>query len=188
MPQAMRCFIAVELPEEAKNELRRLQQQIKNSRGSDLKASFTKDFHITLKFLGELTPPKAEEVKKKLGSCRFKKITTALDGLGVFPGESNIRVVWAGVKPEDEILKLQKDVDEALQADFGKEKDFKAHITLARVKHIGDKEGFLRMLKNTAVGKIKFEVSEFKLKRSVLGGSEGPAYEDLEAYGSQKPL
>lgn len=178
----MRCFIALDLPEDAKEELRRLQQQIKNSGGSDVKASFTKDFHITLKFLGEITPQKAEAVKKSLGSCRLKKISATLDGIGVFPGESHIRVVWAGVEPEDEILKLQKQVDEALQADFKKEKDFRAHITLARIKYVKDKEKFLKMLKGVEVKKIKFEINEFKLKRSILGGSEGPVYEDLEVY------
>lgn len=177
----MRCFIAIDLPEEAKNELRRLQQQIRKNSGSDLRASFTKEFHITLKFLGELTPPKAEDVKKKLGSCRFKKITTAIDRIGVFPSESRIRVVWAGVKPEDEILKLQKEVDEALQDDFKKEKGFKAHITLARVKHVGNKEKVMQMLKGIKAEKVLFEVKEFKLKRSILT-AEGPVYEDLAAY------
>ncbi len=175
----MRCFVAIDMPEDAKDELRRLQEQIKQSR--DAKASFAKDFHITLKFLGELTPAKAEEVKKKLGSCRFKKISAALDGIGVFPDERRIRVVWVGVQPEDEILKLQKCVDESLQKDFSKEKGFKAHITLARIKHVKDKERFLQLLRNAAVTKIKFEINEFKLKRSTLT-PEGPVYEDLEAY------
>lgn len=178
----MRCFVAIDLPEEVKNELRRLQLEIKKSSGSDVKASFTSDFHITLKFLGEIAPQKAEAVKKSLESCRFRKITATIDGLGVFPSESYVRVVWAGVKPEDEILKLQKQVDEALQNDFKKEKEFKAHITLARIKYVKYKEKFLKMLKEIEVKKIKFEASDFKLKRSILGGSEGPVYEDLEVY------
>ncbi len=177
----MRCFVAVDIPEEAKNELRRLQQQIRKSCGSDMRASFTKDVHITLKFLGELTLPKAEEVKKKLGSCRFKKINAALDGIGVFPSESYVRVIWAGVQPDSEIIKLQKEVDEALQADFRKEKDFKAHVTLARVKRVGDKEKVIQMLKGIKAEKVLFEVNEFKLKRSILT-PEGPVYEDLEVY------
>ncbi len=175
----MRCFVAIDLPEDVKSELRRLQQQIRKS--GDLKASFTKDFHITLKFLGELTPPKAEYVKKKLSSCSVKKITASLDDVGVFPSESYVRVVWAGVKPEDEILKLQKEVDAALQANFAKEKGFKAHITLARVKHSCDREKLIQMLKGLKVEKIKFEVNEFKLKRSILT-PEGPVHEDLETY------
>ncbi len=175
----MRCFVAIDLPEDAKEELRRLQKQIKQS--SDVKASFAKDFHMTLKFLGEITPAKAEEVKKKLGRCRFKKIAAALGGIGVFPSESRIRVVWAGVQPEEEILKLQKEVDEALQKDFSKEKSFKAHITLARVKYVKDKKEFIQLLKNTAVEKMKFEVNDFKLKRSILT-EEGPVYEDLGTY------
>lgn len=178
----MRCFVAIDLPEEVKSELKKLQLEIRKS-CSDVKASFTKDFHITLKFLGEITPQKAEAVKKSFGSCRLKKINATLDGIGVFPSESYVRVVWAGVEPEDEILKLQKRVDEALQADFKKEKEFKAHITLARVKYVGNKEKFLKILKEMKVKKIKFEAGEFKLKHSTLGGSKGPVYEDLAVYG-----
>jgi len=174
----MRCFVAIELPEEIKKELTRLQQLIKNQ---GLKASFTKEHHLTLKFLGELTPQKVEFVKERLSRCKVKKSVIELSDFGVFPGESYIRIVWIGLKPEEGIIKLQKQVDEALQKDFKKEKNFRAHITLARVKYVNDKEKFLDMLKSTAVERLKFEVNEFKLKRSKLT-EEGPVYEDLEVY------
>ena len=176
----MRCFVAIELPEEVKSELKRLQEQIKNS-GSDARLSFAKDAHLTLKFLGELTPQKVEFVKKSLANCKFRKFSVTLDRIGVFPGENYIRVVWVGVSPEKDVMELQKEVDEALQKDFKKEKNFKAHLTLARVKYVSDKEKFLQLLKNTEIKKIKFVVDEFKLKRSTLT-EEGPVYDDLAVY------
>ena len=174
----MRCFIAIELPEEVTNELKRLQSEINSS---EAKLSFAKDAHITLKFLGELTPQKVEYVKKSLASCKFRKFSVTLDRIGVFPGENYIRVVWVGVIPEKDVMELQKEIDEALQKDFKKEKQFRAHATLARVKYVSDKEKFLELLKNTKVNKIKFTVEEFKLKRSTLTGA-GPVYDDLAVY------
>lgn len=177
----MRCFIAIDLPEEVKNELKRLQSEIRSSTASDLKASFTKDQHLTLKFLGEITPQKAELAKKSLGTCSAKKFTVALDKIGVFPGESYIRVVWVGISPEDEVMKLQKEIDEALQKEFKKEKQFKPHLTLARVKYVVDKKRFLQQLRQIKVKKIKFAVNGFKLIRSTLTG-KGPVYDELQIY------
>ncbi len=179
----MRCFVAIDLPEDVKEELKRLQSEIKKNSGSaGLKASFAKEFHITLKFLGEIAPQKAEAVRESLGSCRFKKTAAALDKIGVFPNESYIRVVWAGVSPEEGILEIQKSVDKALEKGFKKEKDFMAHITLARVKYAADRQKLLQSLKNIAVKNMKFSITEFKLKRSVLSGSAGPVYTDLAVY------
>jgi len=177
----MRCFVAIELPEEVKKELQRLQLEIKNRGSNDLKASFNKTYHLTLKFLGELTPEKIEYVEKSLSSCKFKKFSLTLDNTGVFPSESYVRVVWVGVKPEDDVKNLQKDIDEALQKDFKKEKQFKSHLTLARVKYVKDKEEFLQLLQQIKINKIKFAVNEFKLMRSTLT-AEGHVYDEVEVY------
>ena len=176
----MRCFVAVDIPEDVKNALKTVQSDL---RKSDMKGSFTKDFHLTLKFLGELTQEKVEFVKKSLSSVKFRKFATGLNAVGVFPGETYIRVVWVGLTPDDEVIKLQKSVDEELQKDFKKEKQFKAHLTLARVKYVADKERFMKQLKSIHIEKKDFTVNEFKLKRSTLT-AEGPVYEDLEVYKS----
>jgi len=175
----MRCFVAIDLPEEIKDYIKKIQTGIKSM--SNVKGSFTKEFHLTLKFLGELTPQKVEYVKKNLSKCRVKKMGTSIGRIGVFPDESRIRVVWIGLQPNEAIVKLQKQVDEALQSDFKKEKDFKVHVTVARIKYVADKEKFLQDLKNIAIENKKFEVNEFKLKRSTLTG-EGPVYDDLAVY------
>ena len=175
----MRCFAAIDLPDEFSEKLREIQSRLK---AFGLKASFTRNHHLTLKFLGELSRQKAEHVKKALGRVRMKKFSVSLDGIGVFPGESSVRVVWAGLSPEDRIKALKKQIDESLQKDFEKDRDFKAHVTLARVKYVKDREKFLKFLESIEVNEIKFEVSGFKLKKSTLT-TAGPVYEDLAYYG-----
>jgi len=175
----MRLFIAIELPEEAKEELRKAQQQLPNG-----KLSLAKELHITLKFLGEVTPDRADEVREKLQKVKFEAFKAKLDSAGFFPSEKYIRVIWAGIKPEEETIKLQKEIDSAICKEFPYDYKFSPHITLARVKFVDDKKEFIQQLKKIKLEKINFKVDFFKLKKSILRGNEGPAYEDLQVYNS----
>ena len=91
--------------------------------------------------------------------------------------------MWVGLNPEEKVLELQKQIDESLKKMFRKENDFKAHITLARVKYIEDKKQFLQQLKNIKVENKKVEVRNFKLIKSTLT-PKGPVYEDLAVFDS----
>jgi len=173
----MRLFIAADLPQEVKDELASLQKLLPAA-----KMSLAHDFHLTLKFLGEVTPAKAEVVKQLLGSVRLKPFTATTSGIGIFPSESYIRVVWAGIEPESEMARLQKQVDDALEKEFPREKGFKSHITLTRIKFVDNKRQFLQQLQKIEVKKIEFNVDSFKLKRSTLT-KEGAVYEDIAVFG-----
>ena len=61
----MRTFIAIELSKEIKDALGELESQLKSS-GADVKWVKPENIHITLKFLGEIEPGKAEEIKPVL--------------------------------------------------------------------------------------------------------------------------
>ena len=174
----MRLFIAINIPEKVSDHLFELQKRLSGG-----KLTLTKSFHLTLKFLGEVTPAQTEEIKKRLQKIQFKQFTASLDGTGIFPSEQMIRVVWIGIEPSEIICELQKQIDEALP--LKKEKDFKAHITLARVKTVENKKQFSEQVKNLKVEKIPFEVKEFKLIQSQLRGREGPLYTDLEVYSAK---
>ncbi|VVB81747.1 RNA 2',3'-cyclic phosphodiesterase [uncultured archaeon] len=167
----MRLFIAFDVSKEAKEHILEVQKQL-----TDAKLTLTKSFHLTLKFLGEVTPAKAEEIKNKLKTVQFKPFKAHLNGTGVFPNENYVRVVWIGIEPADVICELQKKIDDALGS---KEKDFKPHITLARVK-FSDKQ-FAEKIKKLKVEPVSFEVKEFKLIESKLE-SEGPEYTDVAKY------
>ncbi len=174
----MRTFVAVDLPEEVKSELANAQRQLSSAAA---KLSLAHDFHLTLKFLGEITPAKTEAVKSCLSNVKFKSFPAAVSGIGVFPSESYVRVVWAGIEPEDDFIRLQKLVDDALEKEFRKDKNFKPHLTLARVKFVSDKEQFKQQLQQIKVKRTTFAVKEFKLKKSALS-SKGAVYEDLAVY------
>ena len=174
----MRLFIAIDF-----NELKDYFAELQKLLPKNAKLSFTKAFHLTLKFLGEVQPNNAEKVADILKNIKFKHFSVQLDSIGIFPTENYIRVVWAGLKPEDNVLDLQKNIDESLKELFKKEREFKAHITLARVKYPEDKKSFVEQLKKIKVESKKIEIKDFRLVKSTLS-PKGAIYEDLEVFNS----
>jgi len=177
----MRLFIAIGIPEDVKEYLVSIQEKINNA-ANKIRHVNKNQIHLTLKFLGEVQPNNLDEIKNNLTKITFKSFSVVLDNIGVFPSESYIRVVWVGLKPEEPVLELQKNIDENLKKLFKKEKDFKAHLTLARVKYIEDKNNFINKLKNIKIENKKFNVNNFKLIKSTLT-PQGPVYEDLQVFG-----
>ncbi len=172
----MRTFIAVDVSKEVKDELLRIQEKLKF--GIFKK---TNDFHITLKFLGEKTEDEVDKIIKKLSEIKFHSFTLKLSSIGVFPSRKFVRVVWVGTTG-DAINQLQRLVDDKLsEIGIKQETQFLSHITIARVKKIGDLREFLALLDGIVVKPITFEVNTFSLKKSTLT-PQGPIYEDLQVY------
>ncbi len=170
----MRTFISVNIPEEIRKEIKKVQDFLPEFFG---KKTELENLHLTLKFLGEIKEHKIEEVKEKLREIKIEKFATEIDEIGVF-SEKFIRIVWLHMK---DCENLQKQIDGALKDLFEPEKRFMSHLTIARIKGIKDKEGFLQDLKKIKVEKIKFKVDNFYLMKSELT-AEGPRYSVLEEY------
>lgn len=171
----MRCFIAIELPEKIKENLRKI--NIDENVAKVVKPS---DYHLTLKFLGDISESKLERVKKDLSKIRFKPFGLKLDKVGFFPKRGNfIRVMWIGIMPKRKVVKLKEDIDDALLTLFDREKEFKPHITLGRVKTVKDRNKFMEF-SNLQINE-GFKVNSFKLIKSELT-ENGAKYEPLEEY------
>lgn len=174
----MRLFIAIDF-----NELNGYFCELQSKMDKSLaKLKEVSAFHLTLKFLGEVPDDKVDLIKEKFMSIKFKPFSLRWDKIGVFPNENYIRVVWVGVEPKEEVVELQKNIEDSLK-EFGFKKDFKfhPHITLARVKFVNDKGKFIKNLKDIKVKDKKIEVKDFRLVKSTLK-PEGPVYEDIEIF------
>jgi len=174
----MRLFIAFDIPESVKEQLVSIQEQIK----TDAKINWVKqeNMHLTLKFLGEVAEDKVDDVKKKLSSVKFKPFEVVVSEIGVFPSENYIRVIWVGLKDDESMQRLAKDVRGVLP-EFKDDYEFKAHLTIARVKFVKDKKALVDELKSIKVKSEKFKVENFKLYKSTLTGS-GPVYEEVAVF------
>lgn len=189
-----RCFIALDLPKEAVNEIRRIQNLLKKRNLFRGKFTEAENLHLTLKFLGEIpisgetensrntaeAVNSVEEVKKKLKEVEFSEFSIEFGEAGVF-SKSFIRIIWIKLNGKG-VFDLQKKIDEKLLGLFEKEERFMSHITIARVKEVyGDKKEFLKYLESIKPKKISFKADRFFLKKSELKPL-GPEYSDLGEY------
>ena len=173
----MRCFLAFELPEETSKKLMSLKDSlavkgVKPSAG----------FHLTLQFFGEVDEKRISEIKNVLKEIKFEPFDASLDGVGVFPNETYVRVVWLGLEPKDKFMALQKLFASKLkEIGFEQDKDFLPHITLARVKFIDDTKSFVDKIKVLKVPEVKFKVDKVKLFKSSLS-RDGAVYEVIAEF------
>jgi 2'-5' RNA ligase len=132
-----RLFIALPLDQPVRESLNKTADFLKVN--SDyLKIVPSENFHITMKFLGELNDKTAALIAESFAKIKFdqNRIPFSIKGLGMFRNNSE-GVVWAGIESDMKSLKKIQRVIESFTTSFGYEKDrrnFIPHVTLARLK------------------------------------------------------
>ncbi len=158
----MRMFVAIDCNGE-KEYFRRLQGMLPRDgvKNAD-------DFHVTLRFLGEVMPDGVEVIKGALRAVKFLPFSFSLDSIGFFPDEKTPKVVWIGIWPKEATIMLQQQIEKQLEGlfdKFNREKHFEPHITLARVKN---KNALFGDVGDISVEKRRIGISDFHLMESSL--------------------
>lgn len=180
----MRVFVAVEISNaEILNKIQTFQEELL----IEAKPTRIDQIHFTLKFLGEIDELKCAEVRDVLKTIAFSQFDLSLKGVGAFPSLKNPRVIWVGCdeKGAEKLSEIAKEIADKLSAlGFEKDKKFKPHLTILRVKHkIGDIT--TQISKHAQIDFGSQIISKIKLKRSVLS-PKGPEYSDLlEVNGNE---
>ena len=174
-----RAFICIEFSDEVIKEIARVQELISKTKFTG-KLTELENLHLTLKFLGEIDDEKLELVKSKLKTIEFKPMKLKLGDIGTFSRHGDPRLVWIKIEGK-EIHELQAKIDEALVGLFKPEERFMSHLTIARIKYVKDKKGFLEHVDSIHTKPISFDVLLFKLKKSELKPI-GPVYTDISAF------
>lgn len=183
--KVIRTFVAILIDESLKKVIAKVQSHVKKL-APDVKWVAPENFHITLKFLGNVVEDALPEVVKAVEEAMrgFSPFDLAISGVGAFPNPARARVVWVGSgEGRERLAQLASAVDRNLaKLGFEKEdKPFKAHITIGRVKI----SRFLRQLAE-GIGKVDAEnlgiqrISGVAVMRSELG-REGPTYTPIKA-------
>ncbi|MHB1414216.1 MAG: RNA 2',3'-cyclic phosphodiesterase [Chloroflexota bacterium] len=143
---SLRTFIALELPEPARNYLARAQNDLQRmarehnlSLGRALKWVEPEGIHITLKFLGQTDATlvdSLEEAIRQAGAGR-PEANLQIAGFGAFPNPRQPRVLWVGLMGDTSGLQEIQRVIEAKVEALGfppERRPFSPHLTLARVR------------------------------------------------------
>ena len=191
IPEQIRSFIAIELPEEARKGLARLRRELERDEQRFVKWVDPGGIHLTLKFLGNIPSRRVTEITEAMRKAvqGLSPFLLEISGLGAFPSLKQPRVVWVGVGGElDKLSTLQQNIDCALAAlGFAREeRPFVPHLTVARVREgaSASERGRFGEIVGSAVfeGRYRVEVEAIKLMRSQLTPA-GAIYTCLSLIG-----
>jgi len=174
---SLRLFVSVEIPEEIRRKIAALAEELPRDAITPVRPE---NMHLTLKFIGEVPAKQLADIERRLQTIEFAPFSLSLKGVGVFPSEAYIRVVWVGCENK-QLSNLAEKIKEAL-AGIGKKEDrgFSVHLTIARVKRKIDVKGFLAKHKEEEFGTS--EVRSFHLMQSELEMGKPPKYTTVEEF------
>lgn len=174
----MRYFLAIPLSEEIKQNLHNINSNLSNFKG--IKFVSPDNMHLTLLFLGDNNIEKKISELKKIN---FKKFNLKLEKIVLFPDQGKFRLIWAELKESKDLLNLQKKLSKII----GINKDYRPHITLARIKKLdkNDKKQLVEEVNKIDLPKLTIKVKNFKLYSSELTVL-GPVHRVIEYFDCDK--
>ena len=173
-----RLFVAIDLPEGIQDALSGLAFGLPGAKWVP-----RGQIHLTLAFIGDVDGGLAADAAEALGDVNASAFELILRGLGHFPPRGEPRVAWAGLRPSDPLMQLQRSVARALEhagCEIEKRK-FHPHVTLARLTETPSRRLADWLAANGLFETSPFPVTEFLLFSSVLG-SAGAAHSIEQAY------
>jgi 2'-5' RNA ligase len=129
----MRLFVAIDLDPEVRERVARFSEGVRGL-APDVRWTPAESWHVTLKFIGEVSEEVFEKVKAQLAKASAAPSSIQFRGTGFFPTPRSARVFWAGVHGDSSLTALAEAVDRLLGA-IGipfEERAFTPHLTLAR--------------------------------------------------------
>ena len=178
---AMRLFVALNLPKKERDRIYRASRILRDCE-LPVRWKEPEHYHVTLKFLGEVTEDRLEGVQDALNQVASTtgRLDLAVEGFGAFPTIRRPQVIWVGVEPSPALRCLKQDVEWALMGcGFEREtRAFHPHLTLGRAD-AQDGAGVFRGLDDKAANLAyqgQIMVRKLDLMRSHLSKGGAPKY------------
>ena len=146
--------------------------------------------HLTVRFIGEVPTPIAEDVAAALSRVAAAAPTIVIEGVGSFDRRGRLDTLWARVVPDPALTALFHKVDRAMvRAGVAPEqRRFTPHLTLARIGRAGaDAAALARwMADHAALRAPAWRAEHLVLYESRLG-HEGARYEAVARWPLPPP-
>jgi 2'-5' RNA ligase len=175
----MRLFVALNFPKKERDRIHRATRPL---RESDMPVRWVPadQFHVTLKFLGEVRRERVEELGKAISrvTSTTKAFATKFGGCGAFPSVRQPQVIWLGLGANPELRCLKQDLEYSF-GDVGFEagtRAFHPHITLGRADD-RDGAGAFRGLDDAlaaleCAGEVKVQSVDLMMSQTSAQGSK----------------
>lgn len=185
MPNSIRSFLAFDIENDTVlNRFASAQKHLLQT-GADLKLVEPQNIHITIRFLGNITPATAKKIHEEMKQIQFIPFNVQIKGVGAFPNPNYSRVVWAGITTgADQLKNVFSQLEPRLQK-LGFTPDtrgFSPHLTIARVRSGRNKQQLAKFITENAdyeFGNVNAKC--LRLKKSNLT-PRGPVYSTLKEF------
>jgi len=171
-----RLFVGLEIPDELRDRLAMIQSGVHGARWVP-----RENFHITLRFVGEVDEAQARDFAHDLDRVRAPSFELTLSGAGHFEANRRVRQLWIGVERNDALSALHDRIDALATRAVGPDNQrFRPHVTVARLN--GAQPDTVRhwLAANSLFRAIPFAVERFVLFSSFLGKSAAIYREEAE--------
>ena len=163
----IRLFVAIDPPDAVRAVLAEIPERL-----SGVSWTPPEQYHLTLRFIGEVEEERLAGIESALGQVRVEPFLIGVEGVGTFPPTPRSpKVVWAGVgSAHPRLFQLRQKVDDALLA-TGLDIDvrtFEPHFTLGRCARDCSATGVRRFLR----GREDFAGPMFRVEAFMLFKSE----------------
>ncbi len=184
----MRLFLAFELPEEVKDELARISEELMNIIPRGIKWVEPENMHITLQFLGDVSSADVKILDEYFSSLLDTVTEFDIENpvIEAVPAK-NPRVIWVHYESNNKRIFSLPGKIRSMADDLGyslDKKPLKLHATLGRVKSPVELSQIAEMLS------FKPAINEMTINRVTLYKSvlqpEGPVYTALGSYDLQR--
>src|SRR2546423_991483 len=183
----MRIFIALDIPKEIRDRLSEYAERMRPL-APEARWARIEGLHVTLKFIGEVSDARVQEVKAALAQVKAKPFEVEFKDVGFFPSHASGRVFWAGVHASEALPQLASNIEDALEKlGIPKEKrPYQPHLTLAKAGEGPGAKYRFNVLRQKLDPKAPPQFGTMTAKEFYLYRSEimrgGARYTKLERY------
>ena len=184
----IRAFLAISFGVFYQKEFERILKTLK-SYSDEVKWVDPAQVHLTLHFFGSVELNRIESLKSLIRNLalRFRPFEVYLKGIGAFPNMNRPRILWVGLDGDIQDLKNMKEACdlELIKLGFSiEDREFKAHLTLGRLREGARIQLQLPDLLNNYIFDQKYLIQEIVLYQSNLT-PKGPIYTPIEYFKFQ---
>ena len=165
-----RLFVAIDLSDEVRSSISEYVNGLKNVRTEGIRWESIEKIHLTLTFLGDTEAAMIPDIESILfdAASRQEGFKIAFEGAGVFPNLRKARVLWIGLKRNQNLDGLHADIENRFESIGVPKEDrrFSPHLTIARIKDARQAKPIIEQHLASEFGPIVSPVNQITLYES----------------------